>query len=94
MGLTKVIKILSLEKIFLTWTIRKSLLNLLQYCFCCLCFDFSAERQTRIRDGTHAPSTGKLTLNQWTASEVLINQRLESSLSLRLALKTSTAALT
>ena len=50
-------------------------LNLLQYCFCCVCvlvlwpwgvWDLSS----RTRDRTHAPCTGRQSLNHWTSREV------------------------
>ena len=52
----------------------KSLLNLLQYCFCFLCFGSLAARQWdpsfQTRDGTCTACIGRRSLNQWTTREV------------------------
>ena len=76
---------------FLMWTISsKSLLNLLQYCFCvfccCCCFNvliFLAARHVRSWDQTHTPCIGWQNLNHWIAREVLQFSRSVVSNSLR-----------
>ena len=56
----------------------KSLLNLLQYNFCCLCSVFffffwpqdMQEHSSQMRDGTSTPCIGRWCLNYWTARDV------------------------
>ena len=53
----------------------KSLLNLLQYCFCCLCFGFfwplaMWDLNSLTRDWTYTPRTRSQSPNHWTTREV------------------------
>ena len=52
----------------------KSILNLLQYCFCFLCFGFLAERHVGFslpdEGSTHTPALEGEVFNHWTAREV------------------------
>ena len=52
----------------------KSLLNLLQYCFCFMLWFFGHwgmwDLSSPTRDWTHTPCIGRQTLNHWTAREV------------------------
>ena len=68
----------------LTFFFFKSLLNLLQYCFCCFLFPFFLsflflifwprgmwDLSSLTRDGTHTRCVGRQSLNHWTTNEVL-----------------------
>ena len=60
---------------FLMWTIYKVLfLNLLQYCFCILCFGFwprgVGDLSSPTRDWTHIPCIRRKSLSHWTTREV------------------------
>ena len=75
------------------WTGLKSLLNLLQYCFCfCLfvCFGLLAERHMGIsslnRDRTHTSCFGRQRLIHWTNREVPLNYCLNLPLQNKLIL--------
>ena len=62
-------------KFFLMWTIFKVLLlNLLQYCFCCLCSIFwlwvTWNLSSLTRDWTCTSCIGRQSLNHWTTKEV------------------------
>ena len=64
---------LGLPEIFFSY---KYLLNLFQYCFCCLCFGFLPLRIWKLssptKDWSCTPaSEGRVLINHWTSSEVL-----------------------
>ena len=62
-------------KIFLIGPFLKSLLNLLQYCFCFMFWFFWSrgmwDLSSPTRDQTRTPCIGRCSLNHWTAREAL-----------------------